>query len=317
MPVWRLPWKGRDAMKKYIYALMLLLLCTGCAGSRRAEAYSVTVQKDGMYAGVIPDSFVNNAAAIFKRHVKKAMKYYGEYKDVDNYAYDYNYVANVPEEYRDFIPVAKQIQDSDEIIIRNPFYIYHIGDSIEDGVWEYYFFAEKNGEKLCLFSIVVDGKKTAFSYEKMMDKYFIYDERTMGKALFYAVDDKVYAETPDKVSVARDQRGAFEIHEMISDNAVDWKSMEQEFKEKSYREKKNEIFGYLKKVKKGKAVKKSEKNLKVELKEEYVEPEEEYIQPEAEAQEERPEKVTPFIILAAAAIGMAAGTVFVKRRRKE
>ena len=128
-------------MKKCIYVLVILLLCIIAADSQKVEAYTVTVEKDGIYAEVVPDSFVNSAVPFFKRYVNKAMKYYNKYKDAD----DYTYVSEVPEEQRDFIPVVKRIQDSDEIIIRNPFYIYYPGEN--GGVWEYNFFCRKKWEK--------------------------------------------------------------------------------------------------------------------------------------------------------------------------
>ncbi len=261
-------------MKKYILVLIVVLLWISGAGSQQAEAYSVTVEKDGIYAEVIPDSFVNNTAAIFKKNVKKAMKYYNKYKDAD----DYTYVSKVPEEYRDFIPVAKQIQDSDEIIIRNPFYIYQPLEN-EDGdpACLYYFYAVKNGKKLCLFSIEIeaDTGKISFEYRKMMDSHFAYDEKTVGETLYYETDEIFYAETPDHTDTVWSKK-YIEGEKMLGadgTDTTDWEVVNERFRKKSYREKKDEILDYLARSKKEKTYKKVEKNLKLELKDEYVEPE--------------------------------------------
>ena len=278
----------RDFMKKYIYTLVIVLFCIGCVDCRQVEAYSVTVQKDSVYAEAIPDSFVNNTGTIFKNYVKKAMKYYDKYRDEDYYTYS----TKIPDEYREFIPVARQIQDTDEIIIRNPFYIYQAGDDTIP--CEYCFIAEKNGEALCMFCIYIDPEsgKTSFRYDKiegghftyvdetMGDNHFKYDEESLGETLFYMIDDIIYAETPGKISVVWDRRrpdGA-EAEMMSGDGARDWKgeqeAMDREFQEKNYSEKKETILAYLKNPKNSKIIKKVDKNLKLELKDEHVEPEE-------------------------------------------
>lgn len=261
-------------MKKYIYTLVIILFCILGADSRQVEAYSVTVQKDGIYAEVIPDSFVNNTAVIFKKHVKKAMKYYNKYKDAD----DYTYVTKVPDEYRDFIPVAKQIQDSDEIIIRNPFYIYQTMDDTVPCLYD--FFVEKNGKKLCMFSIEIEPEtgEISFGYDKMKDSHFAYDEKTVGETLFYEIDETIYAETPDKTSVVWNRKSLETGEKMIGvGETIDWEAEQEtadnEFKKKSYSEKKEEILGDLAKRSKEKLINKVEKKLKLELKDEYVEPE--------------------------------------------
>lgn len=263
-------------MKKVYLFLMIFLLCILAVDSRQVKAYSVTVEKDGIYAEVVPDSFVNNTAAIFKKYVKKAMKYYDKYKDAD----DYTYGMKVPEEYRDFIPVAKQIQDADEIVIRNPFYIYEpienkMGDS---PAGRYFFYAVKNGKKLCLFSIEIeaDTGKISFEYRKMMDSHFAYDEKTVGETLFYETDEIFYAETPDHTDTVWSKK-YIEGGEMLGadgTDTTDWKALEEKFRKKSYSEKKDEILDYLAKSKKEKTYKKVEKNLKLELEDEYVGPEE-------------------------------------------
>lgn len=274
-------------MKKYIYVLVILILCVIGVDSRQTEAYSVTVQKDGVYAELIPDAFINNTGAIFKKYVKKAMKYYNKYKDADAYTF----ISNVPDEYRDFISVARQIQDSDEIIIKNPFYIYQTGDDTVPCV--YCFFAERNGKILCMFEISIDMEtgKIFFWYDKMEDSHFTYDDETMddsrfrydeqtvGETLFYEIDEIIYAETPDKTSVVWDRglpKGA--VTEMIAgegtaDRKAVQEAMDKEFIKMSYNEKKDEILTNLKQGSNGRLIKKIEKNLKLELEDEYVEPE--------------------------------------------
>jgi len=291
-------------LKKNILHFMIILLCIIGADSRPAEAYSITLQKDGIYAEMLPDSVVNSATAFFEQNVKKAMKYYNKYKKAD----DYTYVSKVPDEYRDFIPVAKQIQDSDEIIIRNPFFIYAVGGN---ATYSYYFFAEKNGKNLCLFSIniVPETGETFFWYDKMMDRYFTYDEKTMGKALFYEIDQITYAETLDKTNVVRNQKVSGE--EMIRVGEDDLKALESEFRKKNYIEKKEEIFTYLEKVKKNRVIKKSEKNLKSKLKDEYAEP-------EKDAKESGRTGIYIVASIGILAIGVIiGGIIFMKKRKKE
>ena len=298
-------------MKRYILALMLLLLCVIGMTSRQVEAYSVTVQKDGVYADVIPDSFVNNTAAIFKKYVKKAMKYYSKYKDAD----DYTYITKVPDEYRDFISVAKQIQDSDNITIRTPFYIYIPGDDAE--ICErYWFFAEKNGEKLCMFQINLDTetKKISVWYNKMEDSHFAYDANIVRETLFYEMNNIIYAETPDKISVVWDKSSSTGELMAGADGTTDWanepEEVNQKFQKKSYREKKEEIMDYLAGIKDGKVYNKVEKNLKLELKDEYVEPKE-------DAKESSRTGIYILIGIAVLVVVVITGGLLLLKRRKE
>lgn len=290
--------------------------------SEQKETYSVKVEKDGIYAEAIPDPFINNTGQIFKKYVKKAMKYYNKYKDAD----DYTYVSKVPEEYRDFIPVAKQIQDSDEIIIKHPFYIYYPSPEAisEGGINECCFFAEKNGKKLCMFSIYIewDTGKVSFRYDKMADSHFICDEETVGETLFYGIDETIYAETPDKVSTVWARKSAWgEGQQMMGDdeNEIDWEAewaeAYQTFKEKSYNEKKDEIFADLTGTKKGiaykKAEKKVEKSLKRELKDAYVEP---------ETDMGESDRTSINIVIAISIIVLevlAVGIIYMKKREKD
>lgn len=246
-------------MKRYTFVLVVVLAFVVCGG--QADAYSLTLQKDGIYAEALPDSVVNNSTVFFKKYVKKAMKYYKKYKDAD----DYTLATKVPDEYRDFMQIAKQIRDSDEVIIRHPFFIYEVGGN---GTYTYYFVAEKNGNKLCLFGIDIDPYtgKSSFWYDKSMDHYFLYDEKLMDTALFYTIEDITFVQTPEKIGIVRDQTTADLKMEGME-------AGENGFQQKDYDEKKEEIFTYLKKIKKGGLIKKSDENMKRELKDEYIEPE--------------------------------------------
>ena len=182
-------------MWKNYLKLFIILLCVIAVDSVQAKAYTVTVKEDSIYSEVIPESFVQNAPAIFKKNVKKAMKYYNKYKNAD----PVTYMRTIPDMYRDFIEIARKIHDSDEIVIHSPFYPYDVGvDDEEEGTPFYNFLAEKNGKRLCIFSLYIDdkSKKLTFGYSKMT-QYFIYDSKTTKNALFYWLGEKCYAETPD------------------------------------------------------------------------------------------------------------------------
>nr|MDE6566967.1 hypothetical protein [Lachnospiraceae bacterium] len=175
-------------MRKYIVSLMFLLLFSLGFNVSQAAAYSVKVEKDSMYADVIPSNIMKNVGTMFQKQVRKSMKYYDKYKDADNYTY----ISRIPDEYRDFIDIAKEIKDSDEVVIRYPFYIYFPGEEEYYGeMYDYYFIAEKNQQKLCIFSINVDREekkvRTQFVYDKMLDHYFSLDENITEETLFMSL----------------------------------------------------------------------------------------------------------------------------------
>ena len=258
-------------MKKTILGFtVILLMCIGGVGISPAKAYTVTVQKDGMYGESIPDTVIDNAPALFQKGVKKALKYDQKYKDADAVTR----ANKIESPYDKFMDIAKKIKDSDEIVIRNPFYIYTVWDQADKGgPSKYYFLAEQNGEKLCYFSLYIDetDHKIRFEYDKLMDQYFRYDEKTMKDAIFYEIDFITYAETPDKVYEVRDQKDRGNM--MAGSNGPDLEKTVKKFRKKDYNEKKDVIFSYLAKGKKNGISRKTEKNLKLELKDDYVESE--------------------------------------------
>ncbi|RHU97374.1 hypothetical protein DXC08_04590 [Clostridium sp. OM07-9AC] len=164
-------------MKKTILGFtVILLMCIGGMGISPVRAYTVTVQKDGMYAETIPDAVIDNAPVLFQKSVKKALKYDRKYKDADAVTR----ANKIEYPYDKFLDVAQKIKASDEIVIRKPFYIYTVWDQAgKSAPSEYYFLAQQNGKKLCYFSLEIDetDHKIRFSYDKLMDQYFKYDEK--------------------------------------------------------------------------------------------------------------------------------------------
>ena len=199
------------------------------------------------------------------------MKYDRKYKDADAVTR----ANKIEYPYDKFLDIAKKIKDSDEIVLRNPFYIYTVWDQADrgGGPAEYYFLAQQNGEKLCYFSLKIDetDHKIRFEYDKLMDQYFKYDEKTMKDAIFYEIDFITYAETPDKVYELRDQKDRGNM--MAGSDGSNLEKTVKKFKQKDYSEKKDEILSYLAKAKKDGVSRKTEKNLKLELKDDYVESE--------------------------------------------
>lgn len=292
-------------MKKTILGFtVILLMCIGGMGISPVRAYTVTVQKDGMYAETIPDSVIDNAPVLFQKSVKKALKYDRKYKDADAVTR----ANKIEYPYDKFLDVAKKIKASDEIVIRKPFYIYTVWDQAgKSAPSEYYFLAQQNGKKLCYFSLEIDetDHKIRFSYDKLMDQYFKYDEKTMKDAIFYEIDFVTYAETPDKVYEVRDQKDRGSM--MAGSNRPDFEKVVKKFKQKNYSEKKDEIFDYLKDT--SGISKKTEKNLKLELKDDYVESED----------DSKDAGITKMIypVIAAVCIPVIAAVIFIVRKRKK
>ena len=292
-------------MKKTILGFtVILLMCIGGMGISPVRAYTVTVQKDGMYAETIPDAVIDNAPALFQKSVKKALKYDQKYKDADAVTR----ANKIEYPYDKFLDVAKKIKASDEIVIRKPFYIYTVWDQAgKSAPSEYYFLAQQNGEKLCYFSLKIDetDHKIRFSYDKLMDQYFKYDEKTMKDAIFYEIDFVTYAETPDKVYEVRDQKDRGSM--MAGSNRPDLEKVVKKFKQKNYSEKKDEIFDYLKDT--SGISKKTEKNLKLELKDDYVGSED----------DSKDAGITKMIypVIAAVCILVIAAVIFIVRKRKK
>ncbi len=292
-------------MKKILFSIITIFACVVGMGTF-AKAYTVTVQKDGIYGEEIPDTVIDNAPALFQKSVKKALKYDRKYKDADAVTR----ANKIPSPYDKFLDIAKKIKDSDEIVLRNPFYIYTVWDQGDGGgPTEYYFLAQQNGKKLCYFSLKIDetDHKIRFEYDKLMDQYFKYDEKTMKDAIFYEIDFVTYAETPDKVYELRDQKDRGNM--MTGSDESNLEKTVKKFKQKDYREKKDEILSYLAKAKKDGVSRKTEKNLKLELKDDYVESED----------DSRDAGITKMIYpgIAAACILVIAVVIFLVRKRKK
>lgn len=256
-------------MKKYFLILIGIFVCLVCVDGKKADAYSVELQKDGIYAETLPKPVVDNSVVLFKKYVDKARKYYKKYKKNNAYTL----LSNVPEEYRIFIPIVKDIEPSDKIVIKTPFYIYDPTDAAGNTSYEYYFVAEKNGKKMCIFSITIstDNKKIYFYYDNVIDKYSKFNDKMMEEgAIIYEIDGVIYEQTKNKKIVVLDQSDHSGATEIIGDIDTNLEKMIEKFKNKSFDDKKKEIFECLAGVKEEKVVKKSEENLKLDLKDEYV-----------------------------------------------
>lgn len=256
-------------MKKYFLILIGIFVCLVCVDGKKADAYSVELQKDGIYAETLPKPVVDNSVVLFKKYVNKARKYYKKYKKNNAYTL----LSNVPEEYRIFIPIVKDIKPSDKIVIKTPFYIYDPTDAAGSTSYEYYFVAEKNGKKMCIFCITIstDNKKIYFYYDNVIDKYSKFNDKMMEEgAIIYEIDGVIYEQTKNKKIVVLDQSDHSGATEIIGDIDTNLEKMIEKFKNKSFDDKKKEIFECLAGVKEEKVVKKSEENLKLDLKDEYV-----------------------------------------------
>lgn len=293
-------------MKKYFLILIGIFVCLVCVDGKKADAYSVELQKDGIYAEELPKPVVDNSVVLFKKYVNKARKYYKKYKKNNAYTL----LANVPDEYRVFIPIVKDIEPSDKIVIKTPFYIYKPADAMGSASYEYYFVAEKNGKKLCIFCITIstDNKKIYFYYDNVIDKYSKFNDKMMEEgAIIYEIDGVIYEQTKNKKIVVLDQSDHSGATEIIGDIDTNLEKMIEKFKNKSFDDKKKEIFECLAGVKEEKVVKKSEENLKLDLKDEYV---------GDESIENNSSKKGIYIGIAAAIAAIIGAGVMVKKYRR-
>ena len=100
-------------------------------------------------------------------------------------------------------------------------------------------------------------------------------------------------------------------------DGVDWdailKKRYKEFQKQTYDEKKDEIFNYIKKSQKKKVIKKVEKNMKLELKNDYVET---ASNPEVYAETSNSWRVY-MIIGIVCVVALVAGILLVRKRRRE
>ena len=293
-------------MKKYFLILIGIFVCLVCVDGKKADAYSVELQKDGIYAKELPKPVVDNSVVLFKKYVNKARKYYKKYKKNNAYTL----LANVPDEYRVFIPIVKDIEPSDKIVIKTPFYIYKPADAMGSASYDYYFVAEKNGKKLCIFCITIstDNKKIYFYYDNVIDKYSKFNYKMMEEgAIIYEIDGVIYEQTKNKKIVVLDQSDHSGATEIMGDIDTNLEKMIEKFKNKSFDDKKKEIFECLAGVKEEKVVKKSEENLKLDLKDEYV---------GDESIENNSSKKGIYIGIAAAIAAIIGAGVMVKKYRR-
>lgn len=293
-------------MKKCFLILMGIFVWLFCIDSQKADAYSVELQKDGIYAEELPKTVVDNSVVLFKKYVNKARKYYKKYKKNNAYTL----LANVPDEYRVFIPIVKDIEPSDKIVIKTPFYIYKPADAMGSASYDYYFVAEKNGKKLCIFCITIstDNKKIYFYYDNVIDKYSKFNYKMMEEgAIIYEIDGVIYEQTKNKKIVVLDQSDHSGATEIMGDIDTNLEKMIEKFKNKSFDDKKKEIFECLAGVKEEKVVKKSEENLKLDLKDEYV---------GDESIENNSSKKGIYIGIAAAIAAIIGAGVMVKKYRR-
>ena len=293
-------------MKKYFLILIGIFGCLVCVDGKKADAYSVELQKDGIYAEELPKPVVDNSVVLFKKYVNKARKYYKKYKKNNAYTL----LANVPDEYRVFIPIVKDIEPSDKIVIKTPFYIYKPADAMGSASYDYYFVAEKNGKKLCIFCITIstDNKKIYFYYDNVIDKYSKFNYKMMEEgAIIYEIDGVIYEQTKNKKIVVLDQSDHSGATEIMGDIDTNLEKMIEKFKNKSFDDKKKEIFECLAGVKEEKVVKKSEENLKLDLKDEYV---------GDESIENNSSKKGIYIGIAAAIAAIIGAGVMVKKYRR-
>ena len=100
----------------------------------------------------------------------------------------------------------------------------------------------------------------------------------------------------------------------MQSDGVDWeailKKKYKEFQKLTYEEKKDEIFDRLRKIQKGKIVKQAEKNMKLELKDDYA-------GTESETKASKSVKTHYVIIGIVCVVAVVAGISLVRKRRKQ
>ena len=126
-------------------------------------------------------------------------------------------------------------------------------------------------------------------------------------AIIYEIDGVIYEQTKNKKIVVLDQSDHSGATEIIGDIDTNLEKMIEKFKNKSFDDKKKEIFECLAGVKEEKVVKKSEENLKLDLKDEYV---------GDESIENNSSKKGIYIGIAAAIAAIIGAGVMVKKYRR-
>ena len=120
---------------------------------------------------------------------------------------------------------------------------------------------------------------------------------------------------PDKTICIRNLEVSGRIK--MQTDGVDWdailKKRYKEFQKQTYDEKKDEIFNYIKKSQKKKVIKKVEKNMKLELKNDYVET---ASNPEVYAETSNSGRVY-MVIGIICVVALVAGILLVRKRRRE
>ncbi|MBU5478620.1 hypothetical protein KQI69_05320 [Eubacterium sp. MSJ-13] len=233
-------------MKKIIVNLIVILFVICGYGSVKAQAYSVELIENGIYAKYIPKNVLETAPVMFKKNVDKVIKYYQKHKNES----DYDFLQNVPLAYKNLHDAIGDLKDDDKIVICNPFEIYEPAQedtNNEYGDDVYYFVVKKNNKKFCLFSILQEDGKLKFNYDKIWDKYTAIKNKITDDTLFYWIDRSIYAQTEEKNEMVYDGSNAGGEEMMDgSENYIEFNY--SKFKQISYDEKKKVIIKYLKKT---------------------------------------------------------------------
>ena len=163
---------------------------------------------------------------------------------------------------------------------------------------------------MCIFCINIstDNNKISFYYDNVIDKYAKFDEKMMSEgAIIYKIDSIIYEQTKNKKIVMLNQSDTVGTEEMIGNTDTNLENLIDKFQSKSFDDKKKEIFEYLDDMKEKKVVKKSEENLKLDLKDEYV---------GDENTDNKSDKKLKYIGIAAVIVVIIGAGVLLKRCRK-